>query len=90
GEKVAPAEVEAVLLAMPGVREAAVIGIPDPVLGSVVKAFIVPDDGAKLSEISLRQACRQRLESFKVPQEIVLVASLPRTDTGKIRKTALA
>jgi len=90
GEKVAPAEVESVLLAVPGVREVAVIGIPDPVLGFAVKAFVTPDDGATLNEVTLRQICQQHLESFKVPREIALVALLPRTESGKIRRTALA
>lgn len=90
GEKVAPAEVEAALLAIPGVREAAVIGVPDPVLGEAVKAFVVADDGVVLDEAGLRRACAERLESVMVPRRIELVASLPRTDSGKIRKVGLS
>jgi len=90
GEKVAPAEVEAALLDVPGVREAAVIGVPDPLLGSAVKAFVVLEQGACLSERELRHACQQRLEPFMVPRELVLVPSLPHTHSGKIRKQGLA
>src|SRR4051812_984903 len=67
GEKVAPAEVEAALLAIPGVREAAVVGVPDPVLGEAIKAFVVTDDGVTLDEAAIRRACAQQLESTKVP-----------------------
>jgi len=90
GEKVAPAEVEAVLLTIPGVREAAVIGVPDPVLGEAVKAFIVTDDGVNLDEMAIRRACAERLESNKVPQRIALVQSLPRTSSGKMSKRDLS
>ncbi|WP_211099615.1 class I adenylate-forming enzyme family protein [Azospirillum agricola] len=90
GEKVAPVEVEAALLAIPGVREAAVIGVPDPLLGEAVKAFVVADDGADLDEATLRRACAERLESVMVPRRIKLVPALPRTDSGKIRKVGLA
>lgn len=90
GEKVAPVEVETALLAIPGVREAAVIGIPDPLLGEAVKAFVVADDGARLDEATLRRACADRLESHMVPQRVELVPALPRTDSGKIRKIGLA
>ncbi len=90
GEKVAPVEVEAALLSIPGVREAAVIGVPDPLLGEAVKAFVVADDGVRLNEAALRRACADRLESHMVPQRIELVPTLPRTDSGKIRKIGLA
>jgi acyl-coenzyme A synthetase/AMP-(fatty) acid ligase len=90
GEKVAPIEVEAALLTIPGVREAAVIGVPDPLLGEAVKAFVVADDGARLDEATLRRACADRLESHMVPQRVELVTALPRTDSGKIRKIGLA
>jgi amino acid adenylation domain-containing protein len=90
GEKVAPKEVEAALVDVPGVREAAVVGVPDEVLGQAVKAFVVLEEGAALDERDLVRACQDRLEDFKVPKHVVIVASLSRTSTGKIRKAGLA
>ena len=90
GEKVAPAEVETALMNIAGVKEAAVIGVPDEVLGQAVKAFIVLESGAKLGERDLQKQCHARLESFMVPKHIVTVSSLPKTDTGKIRKLELS
>jgi acyl-CoA synthetase (AMP-forming)/AMP-acid ligase II len=90
GEKVAPKEVESALVDIPGVKEAAVIGVPDEVLGQAVKAFVVCETGVTLSEREVRRACERRLESFMVPRQIVFVPELPRTDTGKVKKTALS
>jgi len=90
GEKVAPKEVENVLMNIPGVKEAAVIGVPDEVLGQAVKAFIVLEEGVTLAEKQLQKECQSRLENFMVPKFIVTVPSLPKTDTGKIKKTGLS
>jgi amino acid adenylation domain-containing protein len=90
GEKVAPKEVEAVLFNVNGVKEAAVIGVPDEILGEAVKAFVVLERGAALTERDLLRACQEKLESFMVPKHIALVPELPKTDTGKIKKTGLA
>jgi acyl-CoA synthetase (AMP-forming)/AMP-acid ligase II len=89
GEKVAPKEVENALTDVAGVKEAAVIGVPDEVLGQAVKAFVVLEEGADIEEAALLQECRRRLEPFKVPRRIELVQSLPRTSSGKIQKTGL-
>ncbi|HEX7022265.1 MAG TPA: fatty acid--CoA ligase family protein, partial [Trueperaceae bacterium] len=89
GEKVAPGEVEDVLYAIPGIREAAVVGVPDELLGEAVRAFVVLDEGARLSEAEVRRACVTRLESVKVPRDVLFVAELPKTATGKIRKKSL-
>jgi acyl-coenzyme A synthetase/AMP-(fatty) acid ligase len=89
-EKVAPKEVENALMNIPGVKEAAVIGVPDEILGQAVKAFIVLEEGVTLTEKQLQKECQSRLENFMVPKYIVTVPSLPKTDTGKIKKTGLA
>jgi amino acid adenylation domain-containing protein len=89
GEKVAPKEVEGALVAIPGVKEAAVVGVPDDVLGQAIKAFVVLEDGAQLTTKDLQKACQARLESFMVPKFVEIVPELPKTDTGKIKKTGL-
>ncbi|MBX3621413.1 MAG: AMP-binding protein [Rhizobacter sp.] len=90
GEKVSPREVENVLYGMPGVLEAAVIGVPDPVLGEAVKAFVTPKPGVTLQERDVIRHCQAHLESFMVPKHVSIVDELPKTDTGKIKKTGLS
>lgn len=89
GEKVAPKEVENVLMNIPGVKEAAVIGVPDDILGQAVKAFVVLEVGITLTEKQLQKECQSRLENFMVPKYFCTVPSLPKTDSGKIKKTGL-
>jgi acyl-CoA synthetase (AMP-forming)/AMP-acid ligase II len=89
GEKVAPKEVEAALYAIEGVKEAAVIGVPDELLGQAVKAFVVLHDGAQLDARAIIRACQARLESFMVPKHVEIVAELEKGATGKIQKTNL-
>jgi acyl-CoA synthetase (AMP-forming)/AMP-acid ligase II len=89
GEKVAPKEVENVLYALPGVAEAAVMGVPDPVLGQAIKAIIVPRD-ERLDEAAVRHHCRTHLEDYMVPKFVEFVDELPKTTSGKIQKSALA
>lgn len=88
GEKVAPKEVENVLYALKGVREAAVIGTLDPVLGQAVKAFVVVE-GVNLTETEVLRHCRAHLEDFMVPKYVEFRQDLPKTSTGKIKKTDL-
>jgi amino acid adenylation domain-containing protein len=89
GEKVAPQEVESALVNISGVREAAVIGVPDEILGRAIKAFVVLEAGATLSESEIQYACQRRLEAFLVPKYISIVPELPKTTTGKIKKSGL-
>jgi amino acid adenylation domain-containing protein len=88
GEKVSPKEVENVLYRLEGVRDAAVIGVPDPLLGQAVKAFIVPSSPA-LTENDVLRYCRANLEDFMIPKFVELCAELPTTSSGKIKKTDL-
>lgn len=88
GEKVAPKEVENALYSLPGVTEAAVIGVPDPVLGEAIKAFVVSSDGQLTAKDVLRH-CRAHLEEFMVPQSVEFRDALPKTESGKIKKTGL-
>ena len=84
-----PIEVENVLHRIPGVREAAVIGVPDEALGEAIRAFIVLDDGASLTEQQVKRECMSRLESFMVPRDVRFVSDLPKTTTAKVSRRLL-
>jgi len=88
GINVAPAEIESFLMTHPAVREAIVVGLPDPHKNELVGALVRLRDGATLSEQELREYCRARIAAFKVPQRIRFVseAEVPRTSTGKVNK----
>ncbi|MGY1844581.1 acyl-CoA synthetase [Modestobacter sp. SYSU DS0875] len=89
GENVYPAEVESALLELPGVLEAAVIGVPDVTWGEVGLALIVPAPGRPEDPDAVRTALRERLAGFKVPRHVEFVDELPKTATGKVRKPDL-
>ena len=89
GEKVAPAEIERVLAAHPGVREAAVLGAPHPRWGQVPVALVVLRSAADADETALRRHCARHLAPFKVPRAIRFVARLPHTATGKLARARL-
>ncbi|MCC6472635.1 MAG: acyl-CoA synthetase [Burkholderiales bacterium] len=92
GYRVSPAEIEDALIEHPAVFEPAVIGAPDPVQGERIKAFVSLKAGIApcpaLAE-ELREFTRSRLAAFQVPGEIEFVESLPKTETGKIRRKDL-
>ncbi|HEX7566355.1 MAG TPA: AMP-binding protein [Bradyrhizobium sp.] len=89
GFKVWPREVEDVLYAFPGVREAAVIGAPDAYRGETVIAFVSADPGAALDLTALAQFCRERLAAYKCPARINVLSELPKTASGKITRNTL-
>jgi len=89
GEKVSPKEVESVICEIEDVAEAAVIGVADSVDGMAVKAFIVPCEGAALTQAAVVQHCRGRLEGHMVPKFVEFRADLPRTESGKLKRTKL-
>jgi long-chain acyl-CoA synthetase len=89
GFNVYPREVEEVLLAHPAVAEAAVIGIPDRRTGERVHAVVVPRRGVRLDVDELLDHCRERLARYKLPREVELVATLPRSALGKLLRADL-
>jgi amino acid adenylation domain-containing protein len=89
GEKVAPKEVEGVIYRLPGVVETVVVGEPDPILGEAIVAYVVPEEGADLTERDVIRHCTQNLENFMVPQQVRLRDSLPKNPSGKFDKKAL-
>jgi fatty-acyl-CoA synthase len=89
GENIYPAEVEEFLHRHPAIAEVAVAGLPDIKYGEVVAAWVVPMCGATLTADEVKQYCQGQIAHFKVPHYVAIVASLPRTVTGKIRKHVL-
>lgn len=90
GLNVYPAEIERVLLSHDAVSEAAVVGVPDERMGEIGRAYVVPAAGSSLSEADLVAFARERLAAFKVPRQWALTSeSLPRTASGKIKKSSL-
>jgi long-chain acyl-CoA synthetase len=87
GEKVSPKEVENVIYALPGVKEAAVVGVPDSILGMSLRAIIVPAAEQMISERDVMTHCARHLEDFMVPKSVEFRRELPKTDTGKIRRS---
>jgi amino acid adenylation domain-containing protein len=86
GEKVSPKEVENVLYALEGVKEAAVIGVPDAVLGQAIKAVLVLGEGVQLTDRDVLRHCARHLEDFMIPKVVEFQDELPKTDSGKIRR----
>jgi long-chain acyl-CoA synthetase len=89
GINVYPREIEEVIYQFPGVKEAAVIGIPDPRKGEQPLAFVSVGEGSQVDEKALLQFVREKLADYKVPRRVVFMPALPRNATGKILKTAL-
>jgi long-chain acyl-CoA synthetase len=89
GVNVYPAEIEACLLSLGGVRDCAVFGIPDAEFGEVLAAHVEPHDGAGLTVEEVREHVRTRLAGYKTPRVVEFSDSLPREDSGKIFKRRL-
>ena len=87
GEKVAPKEVENVLYMLEGIREAAVIGVPDAILGMAIKAVVVLAEGSTIDAQQIIRHCAAHLEDFMVPKMVEFRKELPKTSTGKIRRS---
>jgi len=90
GEKIAPREIDEVLLAHPGVQQAVAFAVPHPSLGEDIAAAVVLKDGAPGCEAAFREFALDRLPMFKVPSRIILVNDVPKGWTGKIQRVGLA
>lgn len=89
GFKIWPREVEEALYRYPGVRECAVVGVPDAYKGEVARAYIVPTAAGAVSPDAVLAYCREHLAAYKVPEAVVIVEELPKSSTGKILKRVI-
>jgi long-chain acyl-CoA synthetase len=89
GINVYPREIEEIIYQFPGVKEAAIVGVPDPRRGEHPVAFVSAKEGATLDGKAIQQFVRERLADYKVPKHVTVLAALPRNATGKILKTEL-
>ena len=85
GENVYPAEIEDVIQSVRGVRQATVIGVPDPEYGQVLAAFVQ----GRVDPERVKRTAESRLASFKVPKIVKIIDEVPRTATGKVRRKDL-
>lgn len=84
GENIHPAEITNVIMAMPGVKEAAVYGLPDDTWGERVKASVVLYPDVSITSEQIRAFCKQKIAGFKVPKEVEILSELPKTPSGKV------
>jgi HIP---CoA ligase len=84
-----PAEIENVMMTHPSVGQVAVIGVPEPRLGEVGRAYVVPRAGATVDEAELIAWCRERMANYKVPRAVEVLDALPLNATGKVLKYVL-
>jgi fatty-acyl-CoA synthase len=89
GQNIHPAKIERHLLAMPEVREAAVVGVPDALGGESVWAFVIPQDATTLTEQGIMAHCRSSLEAYEVPQHVRITQDFPRASGAKPQKHKL-
>jgi acyl-CoA synthetase (AMP-forming)/AMP-acid ligase II len=89
GERVSPKEIENVLCGLEGVAEAAVVGVPDEILGQAIHAYVALKPGIQVTEKRLLKYCAEHLEPFMAPSQIKILQDLPKSPNGKVDKKAL-
>ena len=90
GVNISPVEIDSFLMQRPELIEVATVGVPDAVYGEEVVSYVVVRPGATVDAGELLRYCSDRLPAFKAPKQIVLSASLPKTERGKLNRRALA
>lgn len=87
--RISPQEIEVVIERLDGVRECAVLGVPDELLGQAIAVAVVPQPGRSIDRQKLLRACLEALPRYKLPTHVLSLAELPRTATGKVMRAAL-
>ena len=90
GYRIELGEIEAALYSHPAVREAAVVPIPDELIGNKLKAVVVLDSSAPLSATDIQRHCAQRIPIYMIPEPVVFRDNLPKTSTGKVDRLELS
>lgn len=90
GEKVSPREVENVLYSLAGVQDVAVVGEPDEILGQAIHAYLTLHEGTEYTTAQVVHHCAAHLEGFMVPKKVTFLSSMPKTTSGKVKKTGIA
>jgi long-chain acyl-CoA synthetase len=89
GEKVSPVEIENVIYKIQGIKEVAVLGIPDEILGEAIIAFVTGHSHLRMDENEIQKECMSKLESFMVPKRVIFLDEMPKSSNGKIDKKEL-
>jgi acyl-CoA synthetase (AMP-forming)/AMP-acid ligase II len=89
GEKVSPVEIENVIYKINGVREVAVLGVPDSIMGESIVVFVTLHDAVQLNEKEIQRECMMHLEPFMIPQRVIFRSEMPKSSNGKIDKKEL-
>ncbi len=87
--RVSPGEIEEAVAELPGVEEVAAVGVPDPILGQVIKCLVVARPGCALTPMAIQHHCRRQLAAHKVPKKVIIVGALPKTTSGKVQRYLL-
>jgi acyl-CoA synthetase (AMP-forming)/AMP-acid ligase II len=88
--RIHPKDIEEAIAELDGVADVAVVGVPDEVLGQVIKAVVIARAPGALSEMALKAHCRERLAAYKIPKFIEFATELPKTASGKVQRFKLA
>jgi acyl-CoA synthetase (AMP-forming)/AMP-acid ligase II len=89
GEKVSPVEIENIIYKMTGIKEVAVLGIPDMIMGESILVYITLHEKAEITEKEIQRECMMHLEPFMIPQKVIFLSEMPKSTNGKIDKKEL-
>ncbi|MEO6682737.1 MAG: hypothetical protein ABIN48_07905 [Ginsengibacter sp.] len=89
GEKVSPVEIENFLFKIKGIKEVAVVGIPDIIMGESIVVFITTEKNTPLTEKDIKKECTAHFESFMVPYKVIFINEMPKNNNTKIDKLVL-